>query len=153
MAPELVEKVRKHDGKLPLMEAHHVVEQIHKALDRKVWLPSGGYLVIDKTEAMTVIDVNTGKHVGKQNLEETVTKTNLEAGTWYLGRALERWKDTDDPVPFALAEYNAGRSRLEKWAAKSAPAEEMLRLAGTTNTRQYVDDVIRRFRIYREHGW
>jgi ribonuclease E len=56
-----------------------VVEQIHKALDRKVWLPSGGYLVIDRTEALTVIDVNTGKHVGKANLEETVTKTNLEA--------------------------------------------------------------------------
>jgi len=79
VAPELVEKVRKHDGKLPLTEAHHVVEQIHKALDRKVWLPSGGYLVIDKTEAMTVIDVNTGKHMGKQNLDETVTKTKLEA--------------------------------------------------------------------------
>jgi ribonuclease E len=56
-----------------------VIEQIHKALDRKVWLPSGGYLVIDKTEAMTVVDVNTGKHVGKANLEETVTKTNVEA--------------------------------------------------------------------------
>ena len=56
-----------------------MTEQIHKALDRKVWLPSGGYLVIDKTEAMTVIDVNTGKHVGKANLEETVTKTNVEA--------------------------------------------------------------------------
>jgi ribonuclease E len=79
VAPELVEKVRMHDGKLPLLEAHHVTEQIHKALERKVWLPSGGYIVIDRTEAMTVIDVNTGKHVGKANLEETVTKTNLEA--------------------------------------------------------------------------
>jgi len=80
-------------------------------------------------------------------------KTNLEAGTWYLGRALERWKDKDDPLPFALAEYNAGRSRMEKWAANSATAEEMLRQAAATSTRQYVDDVIRRFRIYREHGW
>jgi len=79
VAPELVEQVRMHDGPLPMLETHHVVEQIHKALDRKVWLPSGGYLVIDKTEAMTVIDVNTGKHVGKANLEETVTKTNVEA--------------------------------------------------------------------------
>src|SRR5207253_5786794 len=58
---------------------HHVTEQIHKALERKVWLPSGGYIVIDRTEAMTVIDVNTGKHVAKANLEETVTKTNVEA--------------------------------------------------------------------------
>jgi ribonuclease E len=79
VAPDLVEKVRMHEGKLPMLEAHHATEQIHKALERKVWLPSGGYIVIDRTEAMTVIDVNTGKHVGKANLEETVTKTNLEA--------------------------------------------------------------------------
>jgi len=79
VAPDLLEKVHLHSGKLSLFEQHHLVEQIHKALERKVWLPSGGYIVIDKTEAMTVIDVNTGKHVGKANLEETVTKTNLEA--------------------------------------------------------------------------
>jgi ribonuclease E len=79
VAPELQSKVRMHDGPLPLLEDYHALEQIHKALDRKVWLPSGGYLVIDRTEAMTVVDVNTGKHVGKANLEETVTKTNLEA--------------------------------------------------------------------------
>jgi ribonuclease E len=87
VALDLVDKVRMHEGKLPLLEAHHVVEQIHKALDRKVWLPSGGYIVIDRTEAMTVIDVNTGKHVGKANLEETVTKTNLEAAG-EIGRQL-----------------------------------------------------------------
>jgi ribonuclease E len=68
-----------HEGQLPVLEAYHALEQIHKALDRKVWLPSGGYIIVDKTEAMTVIDVNTGKHVGKANLEETVTKTNVEA--------------------------------------------------------------------------
>jgi ribonuclease E len=79
VAPDLVEKLRLHDGKLPLFEQFHVVEQVHKALERKVWLPSGGYIVIDRTEAMTVIDVNTGKHVGKKNLEETVVTTNLEA--------------------------------------------------------------------------
>jgi ribonuclease E len=79
VAPDLVEKVRLHQGKLPLFEEYHVVEQIHKALERKVWLPSGGYIVIDRTEAMTVIDVNTGKHVGSKNLEETVVGTNLEA--------------------------------------------------------------------------
>jgi ribonuclease E len=79
VAPDLTGKVQMHQGKLPLFESYHVVEQILKALDRKVWLPSGGYIVIDRTEAMTVIDVNTGKHVGKANLEETVTKTNVEA--------------------------------------------------------------------------
>lgn len=80
-------------------------------------------------------------------------KTNLEAGAWYLSRALEHWKDRDDPIPFALAEYNAGRSRIEKWAANSATAGEMLRSAGRTSTRGYVDDIIRRYRLYREHRW
>src|SRR5205823_1264663 len=79
VAPDLVELVHLHDKKLPLFEEYHLVEQIHKALERKVWLPSGGYIVIDRTEAMTVIDVNTGKHVGSKNLEETVVGTNLEA--------------------------------------------------------------------------
>ncbi|MGH2653860.1 MAG: Rne/Rng family ribonuclease [Actinomycetota bacterium] len=79
VAPELVDRLRLHDGPLPLFEESHVAEQIHKALERKVWLPSGGYLFIDRVEAMTVIDVNTGKHVGKTNLEETVFGTNVEA--------------------------------------------------------------------------
>ena len=78
-------------------------------------------------------------------------KTNLEAGTWYLGRALERWKDRDDPLPFALAEYNAGRSRMEKWAGASATAAEMMG-AAVASTRQYVDDIIRRYRAYAGHG-
>jgi len=81
VAPDLAEKVRMHDGKLSAFEEFHITEQIHKALDRKVWLPSGGYLIIERTEAMTVIDVNTGKSVGKTNLEETVVNTNLEAAS------------------------------------------------------------------------
>ncbi|MFM7718945.1 MAG: Rne/Rng family ribonuclease, partial [Actinomycetota bacterium] len=79
VAPDLREKVHLHEGALPVFEEYHVVEQIHKGLDRKVWLPSGGYLIIDRTEALTVIDVNTGKAVGSTNLEETVVNTNLEA--------------------------------------------------------------------------
>ncbi len=62
-----------------MFERHHVHEQLHKALDRKVWLPSGGSLIIEHTEALTVIDVNTGKNVGSSSLEETVFKNNLEA--------------------------------------------------------------------------
>jgi ribonuclease E len=81
VAPDVLSKVRLHEGPLPAFEEFHIVEQIHKGLDRKVWLPSGGYLVIDRTEAMTVIDVNTGRSVGKSNLEETVVNTNLEAAT------------------------------------------------------------------------
>jgi len=79
IAPDLESKIRLHQGRLPAFEEFRVVEQIHKALDKKVWLPSGGYLFIERTEAMTIIDVNTGKSVGKTNLEETVKNTNLEA--------------------------------------------------------------------------
>jgi len=79
VAPSLLERVHLHQGPLPVFEERHVIEQIHKALERKVWLPSGGYVVMDRTEAMTVIDVNTGRHVGKTNLEETVVGTNIEA--------------------------------------------------------------------------
>ena len=81
VAPDVLSKVQLHDGPLSAFEEFHIVEQIHKGLDRKVWLPSGGYLVIDRTEAMTVIVVNTGRLVGKSNLEETVVNTNLEAAS------------------------------------------------------------------------
>jgi ribonuclease E len=79
VAPDLESKVTLHRGPLSAFEEYRIVEQIHKALDRKVWLPSGGYLIIEQTEAMTIVDVNTGKAVGKTNLEETVLTTNLEA--------------------------------------------------------------------------
>jgi ribonuclease E len=79
VAPDLLDKLELHEGPLPLFETYHVTEQIHKALERKVWLPSGGSIVIDRTEAMTVIDVNTGKFVGKGSLEDTVLKNNVEA--------------------------------------------------------------------------
>ncbi|MBM3741929.1 MAG: Rne/Rng family ribonuclease [Actinobacteria bacterium] len=80
--PEFADRVEFHDTNgegLSLFEKMHVHEQIHKALDRKVWLPSGGSLVIEHTEALTVIDVNTGKNIGKTSLEETVFNNNLEA--------------------------------------------------------------------------
>jgi ribonuclease E len=80
--PELADRVEYFDRQsepLSLFETHHVHEQIHKALDRKVWLPSGGSLIIEHTEALTVIDVNTGRNVGSTNLEETVFQNNLEA--------------------------------------------------------------------------
>ena len=80
VAPELMERVSKYTGTSDLFTEYNVDEQLAKALDRKVYLPSGGSLVIDRTEAMVVIDVNTGKFIGKGgNLEETVTKNNLEA--------------------------------------------------------------------------
>ena len=80
IAPELNAKIERYSGKGDLFADYRVEEQLAKAFDRKVYLPSGGSLVIDRTEAMIVIDVNTGKFIGKGgNLEETVTKNNLEA--------------------------------------------------------------------------
>ncbi|GAA1524774.1 ribonuclease E [Microbacterium ginsengiterrae] len=80
VAPDLLERVEAYEDDVDPFDAFRITEQIEKALDRKVWLPSGGSLVIDRTEAMTVVDVNTGKFVGSGgNLEETVTKNNLEA--------------------------------------------------------------------------
>ncbi|WP_447949801.1 Rne/Rng family ribonuclease [Microbacterium aurum] len=80
VAPDLLERIEKYEDEQDPFDRFRVTEQIEKALDRKVWLPSGGSLVIDRTEAMTVVDVNTGKFVGSGgNLEETVTKNNLEA--------------------------------------------------------------------------
>jgi ribonuclease E len=82
ISPELTDRVEYYDTEteaLPLFERHHIHEQLHKALDRKVWLPSGGSIIIERTEALTVIDVNTGKNVGTSNLEETVYRNNLEA--------------------------------------------------------------------------
>ena len=78
----MADRIEFHDKEkepLPLFERYHIAEQLRKAVDQKVWLPSGGSLVIDHTEALTVIDVNTGKNVGKSSLEETVFRNNLEA--------------------------------------------------------------------------
>ena len=80
VAPDLVDRLQTYTGTVDSFDEYRITEQIEKALDRKVWLPSGGSLVIDRTEAMTVVDVNTGKFVGSGgNLEETVTKNNLES--------------------------------------------------------------------------
>ncbi len=82
VSPDLADRVELYDARAEgqsLFDHYHVHEQLHKALDRKVWLPSGGSLIIERTEALTVIDVNTGKNVGKSSLEETVFRNNLEA--------------------------------------------------------------------------
>jgi ribonuclease E len=79
ITPELADRVELYTDPLPIFERYHVHEQLHKALERKVWLPSGGSIIIERTEALTVIDVNTAKNVGRSNLEETVFANNLEA--------------------------------------------------------------------------
>lgn len=77
--PRLIDRIELYEGREPIFDAFGIELDISRALGRKVWLKSGGYIVVDQTEAMTVIDVNTGKFVGKESLEDTILKTNLEA--------------------------------------------------------------------------
>jgi ribonuclease G len=77
--PHLQPKIRLHQGKEPIFEAYGIELEIERALGRKIWLKSGGYIVIDQTEALVAVDVNTGRFVGKRNPEETILQTNLEA--------------------------------------------------------------------------
>lgn len=85
--PDMLDKIEHYPGERPLFELYNVEDDLQKALHRKVMLKSGGYLIIDQTEAMTTIDVNTGSFVGTRSLEDTVYKTNLEA-THVLARQL-----------------------------------------------------------------
>ena len=78
-APKLQNRISFYQGDAPLFEAHGIDVEISRALEKKVWLRSGGYIIIETTEALTVIDVNTGRFVGKNDLEETIFKTNMEA--------------------------------------------------------------------------
>ena len=84
-------------------------------------------------------------------------KTNLDAGTWYLSKALERWKDKDDPLPFALAEYNAGRTRVNHWIEETnlgdkANAEDLKGAIDFPGTRRYIDEITHRRKFYEERG-
>jgi soluble lytic murein transglycosylase len=84
-------------------------------------------------------------------------RTNLDAGTWYLSRALEKWKEKDDPVPFALAEYNAGASRVDRWIAASgagpkADAHDLVNAMDFPTTRRYVEDIVARQKFYQLRG-
>src|SRR5262249_43915222 len=81
LVPQLASRVKLFEADTPIFEATGVEKEIDKALRRRVWLKSGGYIVIDHTEALVAIDVNTGKYVGKRDFEETVLKINLEAVT------------------------------------------------------------------------
>lgn len=84
-------------------------------------------------------------------------KTNIEAGTWYLKQALDRWTSKDDPVPFALAEYNAGRKRVDRWIresnmGKGASAKDLVGSISFPGTRNYVEDITGRYRFYKMRG-
>ena len=113
----LADRVEYYDAaneKLPLFERYYITEQLKKALEPKVWLPSGGSLIIEHTEALTVVDVNTGKNVGKSSLEETVLANNLEAAD-ELARQL-RLRDIGGiiVVDFVDMEVAANRAQVTK---------------------------------------
>ena len=113
----LADRVEHYDAaneKLPLFERYYITEQLKKALEPKVWLPSGGSLIIEHTEALTVVDVNTGKNVGKSSLEETVLANNLEAAD-ELARQL-RLRDIGGiiVVDFVDMELAANRAQVTK---------------------------------------
>jgi len=84
-------------------------------------------------------------------------RTNLEVGTWYLKRSLLKWKDKPEPIPFALAEYNAGASRVDRWlaasgAASNADTHDLLKAIDYPGTRQYVEDIVARSHFYQDRG-
>jgi ribonuclease E len=109
--PDLDHRLELYSGALPIFEEYRVLEQIRKSLDRKVWLPSGGHIVIDRTEAMTVVDVNTGKFVGRSSLEETVFRTNKEAAT-EIARQL-RLRDIGGIIVIDFIDMEDARNRDE----------------------------------------
>jgi ribonuclease E len=129
ITPALADRVELFDIEnepLPIFEHFHVDEQLHKALNRKVWLPSGGSLIIERTEALTVIDVNTGKNVGTSNLEETVYRNNLEAAE-EIARQL-RLRDIGGIIVIDFIDMDIASNRVDVMAAfKAALARDKTR--------------------------
>ncbi len=121
LAPALAARVRLHSGPAPLLETHGIDQEIEKALRPKVWLKSGGYLVIQQTEALVSIDVNTGKFVGATRPEETVLRTNLEAAA-EIGRQL-RLRDLGGIIVVDFIDMDSPDNRKQVLAA----LEEALR--------------------------
>jgi ribonuclease E len=120
--PDLDHRLELYRGELPIFEEHRVLEQIRKSLDRRVWLPSGGHIVIDRTEALTVIDVNTGKFVGRSSLEETVFRTNKEAAL-EIARQL-RLRDIGGIIVIDYIDMDDAGNREELLRAFKAALEE-----------------------------
>jgi len=129
ISPELADRVSYFDAAsepLPIFEHLHVHEQLHKALNRKVWLPSGGSIIIERTEALTVIDVNTGKNVGTSNLEETVYRNNLEAAE-EIARQL-RLRDIGGIIVIDFIDMDVAANRADVLSAfKTALARDKTR--------------------------
>ena len=111
LQPDSAYEIELHTGDVPLFEKYNLDRQIEAALRSKVWLPSGGYIVIESTEALITIDVNTGRYTGKDNLEDTVYKTNMEAA-WEVARQL-RLRDIGGIVIIDFIDMEDERNRRD----------------------------------------
>jgi ribonuclease G len=132
VAPELATRVKVYEGDEPLFRAHGIEEQIAKALERKVLLPSGGNLVIDHTEALTVIDVNTGRFTGGKGLEDTITRNNLEAAREVVRQL--RLRDIGGIIIIDFIDMEYARNREAVLAKLQAELE-------TDRTKTYVVEI------------
>ena len=133
-APSALEAIGLYSGSIPLFDFKGVESEFQKALSRKVWLKSGGYLIIDYTEALTVVDVNTGKFVGKGDLEETLLKTNMEAAT-EIARQL-RLRDVGGIVIVDFIDMESPEHRqalIDLLEAELAKDRTHAQIAGMTN--------------------
>ncbi|GAB4252529.1 MAG: hypothetical protein Kow00109_28140 [Acidobacteriota bacterium] len=117
--PELVERIRLYSGKLPIFDAFNITPEIERALKSKVWLASGGYIVINQTEALVAIDVNTGKYVGRtSSLEDTIAKTNLDAVREVVRQI--RLRDLGGIIIVDFIDMDDPRNRKKVWEALQA---------------------------------
>jgi ribonuclease G len=126
LVPALAHRVHLYEGREPVFEARGIEREIEKAVRRKVWLKSGGYLVIDQTEALVSIDVNTGKYVGKRDFEETILKINLEAVNEVVRQI--RLRDLGGIIIIDFIDMEAAEHREQVYRAlKRALAEDKAR--------------------------
>jgi soluble lytic murein transglycosylase len=155
----------KHDRLISEMAAKHKVEPaLIKAM---IWRESGFHpdMLGSKGERglMQVGEAAATDWARAAKIETFVPtdlfepRTNVEVGAWYLSRALEKWKEKDDPIPFALAEYNAGASRVDRWmaatgAGSGADAHDLVSAIDFPTTRRYVEDITARHQFYRQRG-
>ena len=138
VAPDLVSRLQKWDGEEDLFDHYRINEQFAKALDRKVYLPSGGSLVIDRTEAMTVVDVNTGKFTGSGgNLEETVTKNNLEAAEEIVRQLRLRDIGGMVMIDFVSKRISSGSA----WVNRDLVLRRLIECLGRDRTKHQVTEV------------
>lgn len=121
-SPELKDRVKLHKEKIPLFDKFNITEQISAALRRRVWLRSGGYITIEHTEALTAIDVNTGKFIGKKSLEDTIFKTNLEAAKEIVRQI--RLRDIGGIIVIDFIDMEKESHREEVFAAFEEALEE-----------------------------